>query len=51
MSICSGVQEGKLPTAEEVRLLRALITSIVDGPDVPEVVQQAVLTKTKRLRQ
>ena len=46
----AGVPEGKLPSAEQVKLLRALITSVVGAPDAADAVQQALLTKPKRLK-
>ena len=47
----AGVPEGKLPKGEEIQLLRTLILSVVDDPDAPQGIQQALLTKPKRLAQ
>ena len=49
-NVCTGVPEGKLPSGDQIKLLRSLLTSVVQGDNIAEAVQQSLLSKPKRQR-
>ena len=44
------MSEAKLPSGDEIKLLRPLLTSVIQGDNVAEAVQQSLLSKPKRQR-